>query len=99
MVENKDAGQLRGYREADLRLCFSYMDSTLPVLLKSELLNFSPSSEMEKTSLGITCSEPHCLFSHEAAHKILLYLLFFVNFYASFTIKLGRLSSCYSGIL
>ena len=38
--ENKDADQLRGNREADLRLCFRYMDSTLPLLLKSEISSF-----------------------------------------------------------
>ena len=38
--ENKDADQLRGNREADQRLCFRYMDSTLPLLLKSEISSF-----------------------------------------------------------
>ena len=32
--ENKAADKLRGNREADQRLCFRYMDSTLPILLK-----------------------------------------------------------------
>ena len=36
--ENKGADQLRGNREADQRLCFRYSDSTIPLLLKSELL-------------------------------------------------------------
>ena len=35
ICENKAADQLRGNREADQRLCFHYMDSTLPLLLKS----------------------------------------------------------------
>ena len=30
--ENKDAEQLRGNREADQRLCFCYIDSTIPLL-------------------------------------------------------------------
>ena len=30
ICENKDADQLRGNREADQRLCFCYLDSTLP---------------------------------------------------------------------
>ena len=34
ICENKDADQLCGYREADQCLCFRYMDSTLPLLLK-----------------------------------------------------------------
>ena len=38
--ENKDADQLRGNREADQRLCFRYSDSTIPLLLKSEILSF-----------------------------------------------------------
>ena len=38
--ENKDADQLRGDREADQRLCFRYNDSTLPLLLKSEISSF-----------------------------------------------------------
>ena len=40
ICENKDADQLRGNREADQRLCFRYMDSTLPLLLKSEFSSF-----------------------------------------------------------
>ena len=37
ICENKDADQLRGNREADQRLCFRYMDSTIPLLSKSEI--------------------------------------------------------------
>ena len=40
ICENKDADQLRGHREADQRLCFRYMDSTIPRLLKSEISSF-----------------------------------------------------------
>ena len=35
--ENKDADQLRGNREADQRLCFRYIASTIPLLSKSEI--------------------------------------------------------------
>ena len=35
--ENKGADQLRGNREADQRLC---LDSTIPLLLKSEISSF-----------------------------------------------------------
>ena len=38
--ENKDADQLRGNREPDQRLCFPYTDSTIPLLLKSEISSF-----------------------------------------------------------
>ena len=32
ICENKDADQLRGDREADQRLCFHYINSTIPLL-------------------------------------------------------------------
>ena len=32
ICENKDADQLRGNREADQRLCFRYVDGTIPLL-------------------------------------------------------------------
>ena len=35
--ENKDADQLCGNREADQRLCFRYIDSTIPLLSKYEI--------------------------------------------------------------
>ena len=34
---NKDVDQLRGNHEADQRLCFRYIDSTIPLLSKSEI--------------------------------------------------------------
>ena len=37
ICENKDADQLRGNREADQRLCFRYIDSTIPVVPKYEI--------------------------------------------------------------
>ena len=37
ICENKEADQLRGYCEADQRLCFPYKDSTIPLLPKSEI--------------------------------------------------------------
>ena len=36
ICENKDAGQLRGNREADQRLCFRYVDSTFLYFLSSK---------------------------------------------------------------
>ena len=44
ICENKDADQLRGNREADQRLCFRYIDSTIPLLSKSEISSLLPSS-------------------------------------------------------
>ena len=37
ICENKDTDQLRGNREADQRLCFRYIDSTIPLLSESEI--------------------------------------------------------------
>ena len=38
--ENKGPDQLRSSCEADQRLCFRYSDSTIPLLLKSEISSF-----------------------------------------------------------
>ena len=43
ICENKDADQLRGNREADQRLCFRYIDSTIPLVPKYEFSNIYPS--------------------------------------------------------
>ena len=48
--ENKDADQLRGNREADQRLCFRYSDSTILLLLKSEI---SSAVNMERQLLKL----------------------------------------------
>ena len=57
MCENKGADQLRGNREADQRLCFRYSDSTIPLLLKSEISTFYLYSVLVRASLCWTCSE------------------------------------------
>ena len=44
ICENKDTDQLRGNLEADQRLCFRYLDSTIPFLSKSEISSLLPSS-------------------------------------------------------
>ena len=44
ICENKDADQLRGNRKANQRLCFRYMDSTIPLLPQSEISSVQPSS-------------------------------------------------------
>ena len=55
--ENKDADQLRGNREADQRICFRYSDSTIPLLLKSEISSFQPVSVTVQAGLCRTWSE------------------------------------------
>ena len=59
ICENKDADQLRGNREADQRLCFSYTDSTIiiPLLFKSEISSFLPASVNVQPDLCRTSSE------------------------------------------
>ena len=37
ICENKDTDQLQGNREADQRLYFRHLDSTIPLLSKSEI--------------------------------------------------------------
>ena len=37
ICENKDADQLRSNCEADQRLCFRYMDSTIPLVSKYKI--------------------------------------------------------------
>ena len=43
-MEKKDANQLRGIREADQRLCFRYIDGTIPLLPIYEISGLYPSS-------------------------------------------------------
>ena len=55
--ENKDADQLRGNREADQRLCFHYMESTIPLLSESKISRLQPSSVLVQLCLCQTWSE------------------------------------------
>ena len=57
ICENKDTDQLRGNREADQRLCFRYMDSTVPLIPKSEISSLQPSSVVVKPPFCRTWSE------------------------------------------
>ena len=65
LCENKDADQLRGNREADQRLCFRYIDSTIPLLPKSKISSLWPSFVAVQPGLCQTWSETHeDRFSH-----------------------------------
>ena len=44
ICENKDADQFRGNREADQRLCFRFIASTIPLLPKYKISSFWISS-------------------------------------------------------
>ena len=57
ICENKDADQLRGNREADQRLCFRHIDSTIPLLSKSKMLGLQLSCVALQPGLCETWSE------------------------------------------
>ena len=57
LCENKGADQLRSNCEADQRLCFRHSDSTIPVLLKSEISSCLPLSVTVQADLCRTWSE------------------------------------------
>ena len=61
ICENKDADQLRGDREADQRLCFRYIDSTIPPLSKSEISSRWPSFVAVQPGLCRSRSETRTL--------------------------------------
>ena len=73
LCENKGADQLRSNCEADQRLCFRYKDSTLSLLLKSEISSFYAASGTVHVGLCQTWLEtPGC--------PVLLFFLFFPIF-------------------
>ena len=57
ICENKEADQLCSNCTADQHLCFRYMDSTTPLLLKSEISSSYPSSLAAQAGLYETWSE------------------------------------------
>ena len=57
ICKNKEADQLRGNREADQRLCFRYMDRTIPLLHKYEISSLQPCSVVVQPGLCRTWSE------------------------------------------
>ena len=69
--ENKDADQLRGNREADQRLCFRYLDSTIPLLSKSEISGLQPSFETAHFVSDLVIN-PEDRFSQNEAHLMII---------------------------
>ena len=59
ICENNDADQLRGNREADQRLYFRYIDSTIPLVPKYEISSLLPSSVAVQAGMCGTWSETH----------------------------------------
>ena len=70
--ENKGADQLRGHREADQRHCFRYSDSTIPLLLKSEISSFYLFSVLEQVGLCRTCSKTTLLVFPRGGSNVIL---------------------------
>ena len=58
LCENKGADQLRSNCEADQRLCFRYTDSTLSLLIKSEISSFYAASGTVNVGLCQTGWKP-----------------------------------------
>ena len=56
-MRNKDADQLRGNREADQRLCFCCLESTIPLLSKPEISSLYQSFVAVQPGLCRTRSE------------------------------------------
>ena len=70
ICENQRADQLFGNRIADQPLCFHYLDSKIPPLLKSEISSILPSSLAVQLGLCQTWLETLDKFSHDTAHMI-----------------------------
>ena len=69
ICENKDADQLRSNSEADQRLCFCYMDSTIPLLSKSEMFKLlAISCDCIAWFVSDQVGNPEDRFSHNEAY-------------------------------
>ena len=73
LCENKGADQLRSNCEADQRLCFRYMDSTISLLLKSEISSIYPASETIGRFVSDMVVYPEDRFSRVAAQITLVH--------------------------
>ena len=85
ICENKDAAQLRGNREADQRLCFRYIDSTIPLLPIYEIPSLWPSFGCcTAPFVSDLVRYPEDQFSHNEAQigtssVLLIYLAFLIS--------------------
>ena len=67
--ENKDADQLSSNCAADQRLCFHYIDSTIPLLPKFEISCLQPSSVVvQPGSVSDLVRNPEDRFSRDRTH-------------------------------
>ena len=70
ICKNKDADQLRGDHEADQHLCFSYTDSTIPLLPKTEISSLYAFSVTTDGFVSDLVGNPEDRFSYNEAHII-----------------------------
>ena len=68
--ENKDPDQLRSNCEADQHLCFRYIVSTIPVLLKSKTSSFKAASMNVQAGLCQTWLETQIAGFHVRRHNM-----------------------------
>ena len=69
ICKTKGADQLCGNHAADQRLCFPYIDSSIP--LTSYILNFTPLAifcDCTAQFMSDPVGNPEDMFSHDAAH-------------------------------
>ena len=98
ICENKGTDQLCGNREAGLCLCFRYSDSTLPLLLKSEIL--ACFCDWRPVCVGPGRKTPNCWFSHVNAQIAFTYpccLYYWCSLRQFNTIEFLRLLSWFPG--
>ena len=95
LCENKGADQLRSNCEADQRLCFRYTDSTLSLLIKSEISSFYAASGTVHVGLCQTWSEnPEDRFSRVAAQILNFEMMYNVSSMAKKINVLHRCKLC-----
>ena len=71
ICENKGTDQLRGYRAADQRLCFRYMDNTILLLGLYSPVCIRPGREPGRQVFLRRCSEDSCSLIKELCDIII----------------------------
>ena len=69
ICENKGTDQRCSNCEADQRLCFRNLDSTISLLSKSKILVLSYLLCLYSSLCVGSVRKPHCWFSHDEAHQ------------------------------
>ena len=83
ICKNKGTDPLHSNSEADQRLCFHYLDSTIPLLSKSLNPKFQAASHL-LCLYSLVCvrpvRKPYCWFSHETTHPSPIKVSFGLNY-------------------